>query len=226
MQTDRAPVFGWWQRFTSDLPLKIGAVLLSVLLWYAATEDRRATVTRTLELPLIVQGLSAQRAVSDLPQNVKATVRGPRATLENLEASNLEATIDVSALLPGLDASGIDLATANVRLSWANLANPLDFSIAASSESPRSASTTSRAHVSPRLRPRPQRLLRSRPPRWSQRRQRPSRRPPHQHPHRQRRLLRMGTRSRQRTRDQPSSNSKTCRTCAYPVASKKSARRP
>ena len=101
MQTDRAPVFGWWQRFTSDLPLKIGAVLLSVLLWYAATEDRRATVTRTLELPLVVQGLSAQRAVSDLPQNVKATVRGPRATLETLEAGDLEATIDVSATAEG-----------------------------------------------------------------------------------------------------------------------------
>ena len=101
MRTDDALVTGWWQRFTSDLPLKIGAVLIAGLLWYAATEDRRATVTRTLELPLIVQGLSAQRAVSDLPQNVKATVRGPRATLENLEASNLEATIDVSATAEG-----------------------------------------------------------------------------------------------------------------------------
>ena len=101
MRTDLAPMTGWWQRFTSDLPLKIGAVLLSVLLWYAATEDRRATVTRTLELPLAVQGLSAQRAVSDLPQSVKATVRGPRATLENLEVKDLEATIDVSVTAEG-----------------------------------------------------------------------------------------------------------------------------
>ena len=101
MRTDDALVTGWWQRFTSDLLLKIGAVLIAGLLWYAATEDRRATVIRTLELPLIVQGLSAKRSVSDLPQNVKATVRGPRATLENLEVSNLEATIDVSATAEG-----------------------------------------------------------------------------------------------------------------------------
>ena len=101
MQTDRAPILGWWGRFTSDLPLKIGAVLLSILLWYAATEDRRATVTRTLELPLVVQGLSAQRAVSDLPPNVKATVRGPRATLETLEVKDLEATIDVTRTAEG-----------------------------------------------------------------------------------------------------------------------------
>lgn len=101
MQTDSAPMGGWWQRFTGDLPLKIGAVLLSALLWFAATEDRRATVTRTLELPLVVQGLSAKRSVSDLPANVKATVRGPRATLETLEVSDLEATIDVSATTEG-----------------------------------------------------------------------------------------------------------------------------
>ncbi len=101
MQTDRAPMLSWWQRLTSDLPLKIGAVLLAGLLWYAATEDRRATVTRTLELPLVVQGLSAQRAVSDLPQSVKATVRGPRATLETLEIKDLEATIDVTRTAEG-----------------------------------------------------------------------------------------------------------------------------
>ncbi len=42
----------------------------------------------------------------------------------------LDATIDVSALLPGLDGA-IDLATANVKLSWANIAQSLDFGIAA-----------------------------------------------------------------------------------------------
>jgi YbbR domain-containing protein len=91
----------WWQRFTSDLPLKLGAIFTAMLLWYAATEDRRATVTRTLEIPLIVQGLSAQRAVSDLPSTVRATLRGPRVSLENLEPKDLEASIDVSSATEG-----------------------------------------------------------------------------------------------------------------------------
>jgi YbbR domain-containing protein len=90
-----------WRQFAGDLPTKLGALAVAALLWFAATADRRATVTRTLELPLQVQGLSSERAVSDLPVNVKATVRGPRVTLENLEARDLEATVDVSRLADG-----------------------------------------------------------------------------------------------------------------------------
>jgi YbbR domain-containing protein len=84
-----------------DLPLKLGAVLVAMVIWYAATEDRRATVTRTLEVPLVVQGLNAQRAVSDLPTTVKATLRGPRVSLETLEPKDLEASVDVSTASEG-----------------------------------------------------------------------------------------------------------------------------
>ncbi|NJK43547.1 MAG: hypothetical protein HC933_04110 [Pleurocapsa sp. SU_196_0] len=97
------------RRFTSDLPTKLGALLVAGLLWFAATADRRATVTRTLELPLQVQGLSTERAVSDLPTSVKATVRGPRGTLENLEPRNLEAIVDVNNLPDGFFSEDVRL---------------------------------------------------------------------------------------------------------------------
>ncbi len=99
----------WVRRLTHNLPAKLGALLIAGLLWFAATSDRRATVIRTLELPLQVQGLSAERAVSDLPISVKATVRGPRVTLENLEPRDLEATVDVGSLADGYFSEAVRL---------------------------------------------------------------------------------------------------------------------
>jgi YbbR domain-containing protein len=109
MSRMRTNLLALLRRFTSDLPTKLGALLVAGLLWFAATADRRATVTRTLELPLQVQGLSNERAVSDLPTSVKATVRGPRGTLENLEPRNLEATVDVNNLPDGFFSEDVRL---------------------------------------------------------------------------------------------------------------------
>jgi YbbR domain-containing protein len=105
----QSPPRNWWARFSSDLPTKLGALIVASLLWYAATSERRATVTRTLELPLVVQGLSAERAVSDLPTSVKASVRGPRVTLENLEPRDLEASVDVSTAADGYFSADVRL---------------------------------------------------------------------------------------------------------------------
>ncbi len=115
MQTDRdrsriTGVFEEWRsgittpsrwRLWHNFPQKLGALVAAIVLWFAATADRRATIQRSLEVPLIVRGASADLVVSDLPKTIRVTLEGNRTRLEGLPSNLIEASVDVSSLPDG-----------------------------------------------------------------------------------------------------------------------------
>ena len=96
----------WWQRFLHNAPQKLLALLLACLVWYLATEDRRASIQQIYEVALESRdtiGSSEKRAVSSLsPATVRVTLSGTRQRLANLNASDIEAYVDVTGLPNGV----------------------------------------------------------------------------------------------------------------------------
>lgn len=95
------------ERLTQNWVAKLGALLVAVLLWFSATNERRSTATRSLEVPLEVRGLSENRVIRDLPKTVRLQIQGARAELEQLEASNLEASIQITNRPDGFFSSDV-----------------------------------------------------------------------------------------------------------------------
>jgi YbbR domain-containing protein len=91
----------WLERLTHNWLAKLGALLIAVVLWFASTNERRTTATRSLEIPLEVRGLQENRVVRDLPKTVRLQLQGARGELEQLEPSNLEASINISSRTDG-----------------------------------------------------------------------------------------------------------------------------
>ena len=94
-------------RLWHNFPQKVGALIAAVALWLAATADRRATVQRNFDVPLIVRGTLEERVVSDLPRTVRITLEGNRSRLESLPANLIEASVDVSGLPDGFFARSV-----------------------------------------------------------------------------------------------------------------------
>ena len=88
-------------RVWHNFPQKIGALVVAVLLWFAATTDRRANITRNLEVPIEVIGLGNDRILTDLPKTIKLELKGARARVETLEGKDVAASLDVTDLEDG-----------------------------------------------------------------------------------------------------------------------------
>ena len=95
----------WWQRFLHNAPQKLLALALACLVWYLATEDRRASIQQVYEVALDARdttGGSEKRAVSNLsPASVRVTLSGSRQRLNLLNASDIQAYVDVTGLPDG-----------------------------------------------------------------------------------------------------------------------------
>jgi YbbR domain-containing protein len=88
-------------RIWHNFPQKLGALAVAILLWFAATTDRRANITRNLEVPIEVIGLGNDRILTDQPKTVKLELQGARARVETLEGKDVAASLDVSGLEDG-----------------------------------------------------------------------------------------------------------------------------
>jgi YbbR domain-containing protein len=98
----------WWlERLSHNWVAKLGALLIAVALWFTATAERRTTASRSLEIPLEVRGLPENRVIKDLPKTVRLQVQGERGELEQLQASNLEASIQVKNRSDGFFSSDV-----------------------------------------------------------------------------------------------------------------------
>jgi YbbR domain-containing protein len=77
---------------------KLGALLISIALWLAATNERRSTITRGLEIPLEIRGITENRVIKDLPKTIALKIQGARGELEQIQSSNLEASINIGKI--------------------------------------------------------------------------------------------------------------------------------
>ena len=95
----------WWQRLLHNLPQKFLALLLAFILWFVATEDRRANIQQSYDVALDVRdttGGQEKRATFGLnPASVRVTLSGSRQRLGALNASDIGAYVDVTDLPDG-----------------------------------------------------------------------------------------------------------------------------
>lgn len=110
---ERLKKYGW---FDNWLP-KVGSFLIALALWFAATTERRTTATRSIEIPLEVRGLSENRVIRDLPKTVRLQIQGARGELEQIQSSNLEASINIASRPDGFFSSDVRIdAPSNVSI--------------------------------------------------------------------------------------------------------------
>ena len=96
---------------------KLGALLIAVALWFAATAERRTTATRGLEIPLEVRGLNKNRIIRDLPKTIRLQIQGARGELEQIQGNNLEASININNRPDGFFSSDVRVdAPSNLKI--------------------------------------------------------------------------------------------------------------
>ena len=102
------------RRLLHNLPQKLVAVILAVIVWYVATANQRAISERTFTVPLQVIDQSAgatKRTVSDLPSQVTITLSGQTLALDQLRAANIQADVNISSLGSGPFQQKVHLVT-------------------------------------------------------------------------------------------------------------------
>ncbi|MFC6592128.1 YbbR-like domain-containing protein [Deinococcus lacus] len=97
-----------WRQATADLIPKLLALLTASVIWFFASEDRRATVEQSFEVPITVRDRTAgqeggsTRAASQLtPETVRVTLSGRPERLGELRGETIEAVIDLTGLPEG-----------------------------------------------------------------------------------------------------------------------------
>jgi YbbR domain-containing protein len=93
-----------WRRTVHNLPQKLAALLVAVLVWLVATADRRANIEVGFDVPLQLRdttGGASRRAVSGLPATVRVTLSGQRSRVQTLNASAAQASVDTTGAQEG-----------------------------------------------------------------------------------------------------------------------------
>ncbi|WP_261663077.1 YbbR-like domain-containing protein [Deinococcus sp. Marseille-Q6407] len=101
---------------TRDWGAKLLAFVAACVLWYAASEDRRAIIEQTYDVPVNVrdntgEGAGEKRAVSGLsPSTIKVTLSGRPERLRELRGDRIEAVTDVTGLPEGTFNTAVTVA--------------------------------------------------------------------------------------------------------------------
>ncbi len=93
-----------WRRLLHNLPQKSLAVLAAAGVWFLATQDRRASLERTFDVPLTVSDGTPgvqRRGVSGLPRSVRVTLQGQRSVVQPIEVDDVRASVDVTGVPQG-----------------------------------------------------------------------------------------------------------------------------
>jgi hypothetical protein len=86
----------WLPRLLHAWPIKLAAFAVAVIVWAFVTSDPTSTAQRTLVVPIVVEGIGAERLAVGLPSFVEVTVRGPTTRVDRLRAEAFEAVLDLS----------------------------------------------------------------------------------------------------------------------------------
>jgi YbbR domain-containing protein len=93
-----------WRRTVHNLPQKLAALVVAMLVWLVATADRRANIEVGFDVPLEVRdttGGTSKRAVSGLPTTVRVTLSGQRSRVQTLSAGAAQASVDTTGAQEG-----------------------------------------------------------------------------------------------------------------------------
>ncbi len=87
-------------RIGRDIPLRITALLLAIVVWFVAGADIRKAQSDTVEKIVVaaleVRGVASDLVVTAKPRDVEVRVRGPRRLVEPLDTSSVRAFASVA----------------------------------------------------------------------------------------------------------------------------------
>lgn len=81
-----------------NAPRKLGALAIAVVVWLFVATDDATIAQRSLLVPIVVEGVSADQVVVGLPQFAEVTVSAPTTRIDRLRPESFEAVIDLSGL--------------------------------------------------------------------------------------------------------------------------------
>ncbi len=84
-----------------NLPAKILALILAVVLWVYVMNDQNPMIESSVEIPLEVRNQAAATSLLDVPEKVKLKLRAPRNILINLQNQEIKAYIDLKGVAEG-----------------------------------------------------------------------------------------------------------------------------
>ena len=95
MAAARRRLVVWRRRLLHNGRLKLAALLLAAVFWAFVRTDETVVGQRALRVPLNVEGLAANRAVSGLPEYVEVRVSGPSSRVSALNPGGVDALLDL-----------------------------------------------------------------------------------------------------------------------------------
>jgi YbbR domain-containing protein len=81
-----------------NAPRKLGALAVAIVVWLFVATDTATIAQRSLLVPIVVEGVSAEQVVVGLPQFAEVTVSAPTTRIDRLRPESFEAVIDLSGV--------------------------------------------------------------------------------------------------------------------------------
>ena len=85
-------------RLLQNGPRKLGALAVALVVWWFVASDTTTTAQRSLLVPIVVDGVTAEQVVVGLPQMAEVTVSGPTGRVDRLRPEGFEAVLDLSGV--------------------------------------------------------------------------------------------------------------------------------
>ncbi len=85
----------WRLRLLHNGRYKLAALLLAAVFWAFVRTDETVISQRTLRVPLKVEGLTADRTVTDLPERIAVRVSGSSSRVSALNPDGVDALLDL-----------------------------------------------------------------------------------------------------------------------------------
>jgi YbbR domain-containing protein len=89
----------WWDRLRHNGPSKLGALFVALFIWTVVATDETTTAQRSLLVPLVVEGLEADRVAVGLPEFVEITVSGVSSRVDRLRPESFDAVLDLTSVV-------------------------------------------------------------------------------------------------------------------------------
>ncbi|MFN2321535.1 MAG: YbbR-like domain-containing protein [Trueperaceae bacterium] len=86
----------WGHRLIDHWPRKVGAVAAALFVWLIVATDATTTAQRSLLVPLVVEGVDADRLAVGLPELVEVTVSGTSNRIDRLRPESFDAVLDLA----------------------------------------------------------------------------------------------------------------------------------
>jgi len=81
---------------TGNLPYKLVALFLALILWFNAWDQQNPVVEEVFNIPLEVRNLPSQLVAVKVPGNIQIRVEGRRNVMEEITSRNFQAYVDMN----------------------------------------------------------------------------------------------------------------------------------